>query len=111
MTSPLDPAHLPYRDSDCVALFLEEMRHPPLWQCVHRDEFPHLPGFREMCSPEFVRCIVCAGLDLSEPCFSSCHCCGSQDGVTPVRLGVSTSGVHCVASLCGLCCSLVPPKK
>jgi hypothetical protein len=98
-----------YGGTDCIAEFLRDLREPPLWSCEHLAEFPHLIGAREMCRPHTVVCFVCAGLDLSEAA-RSCHCCGAAEPVTVVLLAVSTTGVRCSASLCGLCLSLLPPK-
>jgi hypothetical protein len=60
--------------------------------------------------PDAVVCFVCAATDLSARAFL-CHCCGADEPVTTVLLGLSSTGIRCSASLCGLCVGLVPPKE
>lgn len=104
---PVEPPPY-YGSTDCVVAFLHEMQDPPEWICDHLVEFPHLVGAREMCRPDAVVCFACAALDLADLALS-CHCCGIKEPTTMVVLAVSTTGVRCSASLCGLCLSLLPP--
>jgi hypothetical protein len=107
---PVESSELPYAGRDCVAAFLEDMETAPLFQCEHLAEFPHLIGAREMCAPNVVRCFACAALDLSDLAYA-CHCCGTPEPTATLLLAVSTTGVRCSASLCGLCLSLVPLRN
>jgi hypothetical protein len=106
---PVESAGLPYGGTDCIAAFVNDLRDAPLWSCIHLAEFPGLIGAREMCRPDVVVCFACAAMDLSDRALS-CHCCGVQEPVTTVLLGLSASGVRCAASLCGLCIGLIPRK-
>lgn len=105
---PVEPPPF-YGSTDCIVAFLHDLQDRPEWMCEHLAEFPHLVGFREMCRPDAVVCYACAALDLADLALS-CHCCGVSEPTTTVVLALSTTGVRCSASLCGLCMSLLPPR-